>query len=388
MIIFRTIKNELKMAVSQKYMLFILFLLPLFTSLLVGFEFSGGRILRLPMGVVDEDNSSISRAIVQQFRESEGFSINYENTSREELEELIKESRIKAGMIIPKDFAMDVKRGRKPKILMVYDGSHITAASMARKKASEILLTLSAGTSARMIAANTGLEYKDALALVQQLSFTSRTLGNPAGNFLYFYNPALITAIVQSGIALLAATAVRREEIPSRRLKRAGYLLGKLLFYGLCGTAVMLLNIAIQYIFFNLPVKGSYIDAVLLSAGVSFSAAMASLMLSALISDRLFCVSVTGIIFIPNTIMVGYSWPLASMPGIYRTLIPYLPFYHYASNIRELFLTGIPGTLVKAELGYFLLFILAAFVIAFAGIMRFRTEKFDGGASLARGAAV
>lgn len=63
---------------------------PIIVAALFGFVFSKIYIEEIPMGVLDMDNSSVSRNITKQFKETSRFNVCYYARSEEELNEAIK----------------------------------------------------------------------------------------------------------------------------------------------------------------------------------------------------------------------------------------------------------------------------------------------------------
>jgi ABC-2 type transport system permease protein len=365
----KSIKAEWKRAVSEKTILIVIIIIPILTGLFVGFEFEKGHMTGIPMAVADMDNSATSRMIVQQFRENETFHIKYETDDSDMLKKLMDESKVRVGLILPRGFEKDMKGSKSPTLLMLYDGSHISMSALAKIKATEILLTLRCGAAARMIAANTGNPYADALKLVQLVGYTNRTLYNPTGSFKFFLNPILVTAIVQTGIVLMASVAIRQEELEKKKRKKIGYALGKFFFYGLLGTVILVVNITVQYRFFGIPFRGNYSYAVILSVGFAFSVTAFGLMFSSFMRNKLFCTLINAVLFIPSPLVIGYTWPFISLPKGYRMVTPWLPLYHYADNVRNLFLNTLAKAHFEKDILWFLAFTAAMLCITFASTL-------------------
>lgn len=338
---FASIRDEGLKAVREKMIIIILFLLPILVNVLLGVEFAENQIKNIPMAVCDLDNSSLSRMIVEEFAQNETFNVQYYLEDSASMEELFQMNKIRVGMIIPKDFSKDVTALRSPSILMIYDGSSMTMTSAAKTRASEILLTLKTGVLLKQIQARLDLPEDVAEKMALSINFSNRTLYNPTRGYKNFLNSGLMASLIQSGIGILAATSMRRSELPQSLLKRVGHLCGKITFYGVLGTVSLMLNLVIQNRYFDIPFRGSMQDALFLCVAFSMTVAALGVMLSCWLRNEIFATLVAAVLYVPDTIIVGYTWPVMAMPEFYQRLAYYIPLYHFADNLRDLMLKGL-----------------------------------------------
>ena len=371
-----TIKNEWNLMLKEKMIFIVVFAIPVIAGFIFGYEFSGNQLKNISMAVVDQDNSSFSRMIIQQFNENETFNVKYYPENSDELKKLMDSSAARVGMIIPKDFGKDVKDLRSPALLMLYDGSNLSLASTAKTKASEILLTLRTGTFIKVLEGKLNLTPEVAEKLALSIKFSSRTLYNPAKSFKFFFNPGLVTAVAQTGLILMVAVAIRREEIEKQKVKRVGYVLGKIAFYSLLGTVTLTVNIIVQNKIFDIPFRGDLTTAISLSLALATSVTVFGLLVSILlIRNKLMATTISGVLFIPNLIIVGYTWPYISLPKVYQVISPYFPYFHYVNHIRNLFLAGEPVGFLTPHFEWFGEFILITLLLVLAGICMIKAEK-------------
>lgn len=361
--LFISIRDEWLKAVREKMIFIILFIIPILVSVMLGVELSQNQIKNIPMAVYDMDNSSLSRMIVEQFAQNETFNVKYYLEDSSSMEDLFNMNKIRVGMIIPKGFSKDVTALRSPSVLMLYDGSSMTMASAAKTRASEILLTLKTGILLKQIQARLDLPEDVAQKIALSINFSNRTLYNPARGYKNFLNLGLVAALIQSGIGILAATSLRRSEMPQPIILRVGHILGKIVFYGALGSASLVLSLVIQNRYFDIPFRGRMQDALFLCTAFSVTVASLGVMLSCWIKNELLSTLVAAVIFVPDTILAGYTWPVMAMPEIYQRLAYYLPFYHFADNQRDLMLKGVSRAYMYNDFQWF-----ADFSVVFAGI--------------------
>ncbi len=360
----KSFKEEAKCLLTNKINVLILFILPVIFVFMLGFELSGGVIENIPIAVVNYDNSSFSRQLVDAFNKNETFNVAYYARNEVELEELMRNGKAGAGLIIPENFYNDIASLRSPTVLMVYDGSNMSVTSVAKAKATEILLTYKAGAAINHLTARLNLSYREAYNICQAFQLNTRMLYNPSKNFNYFLSPVLIAGYIQAAIALVASISVNHETYREPAGKRLGYTSGKIMFYTLCGSLSFTLCIALQVLIFRLPFKGSILSALILIFMISFAVSSFSVLISAVIKNRMVALVGGAVIFIPNSVMAGTTWPVISMPPGYQSFAAYMPFAHYANNIRKIYLQGLPVNQIMSDAVYMLIFSAAVLILA------------------------
>lgn len=372
----KSFKEEAKCLLTNKINVLILFILPVIFVFMLGFELSGGVIENIPIAVVNYDNSSFSRQLVDAFDKSETFNVAYYAENEVELEELMRNGKASAGLIIPENFYSDIASLRSPTVLMVYDGSSMSVTSVAKAKATEILLTYKAGAAINHLKARLNLSYREAYNICQALQLNTRMLYNPSKNFNYFLSPVLIAGYIQAAIALVASISVNHEIYREPAGKRLGYTSGKIMFYTLCGSLSFILCIALQVLIFRLPFKGSILSALILIFMISFAVSSFSVLISAVIKNRMVALVGGAVIFIPNSVMAGTTWPVISMPPGYQSFAAYMPFAHYANNIRKIYLQGLPMNQIMSDVSYMLIFSMAVLILTEL-VMAVAAEEID-----------
>lgn len=359
--------EELSKLMRDKLMWVVCIIIPICINLLVGWEFSSGVIDHVPIAIVDQDQSQLSREIIRYFRENEAFHVTDEVATEEALESLLDTSKVRVGMVIPKHFSEDVVALKSPSILMMYDGSHMSMVSVAKAKASEILLTARVGASVQQLAARYGKSAEEAMTGAMPISFVSRMLYNPTRSFNAFMTPGYGTIVCQLGIAFTAVLSVMFPREEKRLRKTVPYLLGKILFYGGVGSFTITTNILVQVYLFKIPCKG-YLPAGI-GLGILFMFAVASLCvaISAWSRNRVLAQAIAGLMLIPNSIFAGYTWPVLSMTPFYKGMSRLFPFTYFGDNLRDLYLRGTMQH-AASDVRFYIFFILITFCGGIAGI--------------------
>lgn len=363
-----SIKEELHKLKTDKLMLIVCFIIPICVNFIVGIELNKGVIDHIPMAIVDYDDSQLSRQIISYFTSNDAFDVKYQIQDQEELQILLDTSKVRVGMVIPKNFSADVTSLRAPNILMLYDGSHMSMTSITKAKASEILLTARVGGAIKQIQARLGKSYDEAYVMAMPINFETRTLYNPTKNFNYFMTPGYGTIICQLGIGLMAVVCVNflRDEEKKRSASR--YITGKVVFYGIIGSIATSINILTQVYLFKIPCRGSVLVACGLSVLFIFAVAALAVAVSAWFHNRVLAMAIVGLLLIPNSIMAGYTWPVISMLPSYQWMAKFIPFTHYGDNIRDLFLKGTMVDVFK-DIKFLIGFLVVMLLVGTLGVL-------------------
>lgn len=377
-ILFESLKEEFHKLKTDRMIIIVALIIPIFVNLIIGWELSKGVMDNIPLGVVDEDNSQLSRQIIQYFSDNETFDLKYYSSGQDELKYLLDTSKIKAGLIIPKNFSEDVTSLKSPTVLMLYDSSHMSITSVAKAKASEILLTIRTGAAMKQLQGRLNMTEEQAYNTAMPISFQTRTLYNPAKNFSHFMMPGYGTIICQPGIALTAVLCINGLR-KGKKKDIIQYMFGKILFYGGLGSIALIINILAQVYLFQIPCNGSIAVAFLLSILLALAVAALSVAVSAWVPNRVQAIASIGLLILPNSVMAGYTWPLISMIPFYQKTAYLIPFYHYGDNIRDLFLKGTLQHPVEDILFLIVFTIALALIAAMKYFFSFPSPAKEGG---------
>lgn len=372
----KSFKEECIVFLTNKMNLFILFVLPILCVILLGVELSKGVISDIPIAVINYDDSNFSRQLVETFDKNETFNVTCYPDNEDELEKLIKNSKARVGLIIPQNFYNDIAALKSPTVLMIYDGSHMSITSTAKAKATEILLTYKAGATIQQLTARLGISYKEAYNITQAFQFNNRILYNPSKSFRDFLSPILLAGYIQAALALVATVSINQNILKVAGIRRFGYATGKVLFYTLCGSLSYIICIILQVSLFHVPFRGSLLSVLVLSMGLCFSVSAFCILISTVFKNKIIALTAGAVVFIPNSITAGTTWPLISMPSGYQSFAKFVPFTHYADNIRDVYLKGISVQQLTNDVLYLFIFGVIALILTEA-VMIIAEKEFD-----------
>lgn len=268
MIILRETKLLLRGRISRAM---ILAGLPLAFTLLFGLVYDENVVNNIDTVVYDQDQSSLSRTLIQMYDDSERFHLVSYVDSQERMHEAIYTGRAKVALVIPGNFSKDMKSGQGSKILLTVNSANNMFANGAMSSAQEINRSFSVAVGQKMLE-SAGLLPGAAMAAVYPLRLGVRILGNPTNGYSQFMLTGLMLNGLQIGIMITLGTYLYDELARGRRnsVRELFRLLGRSLPYGCFAMLGYMLSLLLAVYGFGIPMAGSVADVCLLGGAYIF----------------------------------------------------------------------------------------------------------------------
>ena len=299
-------------------------------------------ITAVPLVVCDEDQTSLSRGLVQAFEDSEKYRIVAHVATIEEMEALLQSKEAYAALNIPARFSRDVKTGLSSQVLVIANGSNIAVANTIVSSGQEILAAYSQKVAASTIE-QAGQMPGPAAKKVAPVDLRLRVLNNPTLSYLNYFLLGLAMAALQAGILLSTGASIMDEygqELKPQEVATYKYWAAKLLPYWGCGIVGYGLTLTVSQTIFAVPNKGNLFELLLLGTAFTFViTAMGSLIAASCRNE----VSYTQVVLsyaVPAFVLSGYIWPVQAM-DVFSSLLSYaVPLTYTADNLRGLMVAG------------------------------------------------
>ncbi len=359
---------------------FFVIVFPVLYVLMFGGVYMTSIVQYIPTVIYDQDQSAVSRMLVQSFEDSEKYHIVGQTNSEEELNEYIKEKKAQVGIVIPPDFSKDVRKGISSTVLLITNGNNVLFANSVISSASEIVQTFSVGSGQKQIE-SIGQIPAEALAKTMPISFRTRILNNSTYGYSDFIMPGLAITSVQVGI-ILAICATLTSEF--RKLKEwegistIKIVLGKLLPYWFFGTFSYVLCLFFLVFVFQVPLRGSFLVLMMNGTAFVFVIVAVGSIFSTIAPDEIWAMQLPALYIMPAFLYSGYSWPQFAMNDISLAINSILPLSYAADNIRDIMLSGY-APLIYRDTGILLV---AGFVLLAISTLVFEFRRRRGGCIL------
>ena len=308
-----------------------------------------GVALDLPVGVVDQDNSTTSRGLVRNLDAMQSSRVVYRFANITEARNAMQEGKVYAYIYIPEGTASELLSGRQPKISYYYTMTCMTAGSMAMKDMKTIGSLGSAAVGQSTLAAK-GASPQQIKAALQPVTIDAHMIANPQGSYNYSLTTVFVPGILMLFMALLAAYAVGMEmkfDTGKDWLRTADdnivvAILGKYIVHALIFLLVIFFY---QYYIFGVlhfPRLGGVWSIVRLcllqvAGGLGFGIFAFGLMPSLRMS-----MSISSLWSVLSISMCGSAFPIAGMDAPLQAMSWLFPLRHYWMIYQATVLNGFP----------------------------------------------
>lgn len=360
-------KTELRHFFKDKFLLFMCFIMPLFTASFVYMTLSESIVRALPVGIVDFDNSQTSRNIAFNIESSATLSIQGRYFSVLEAKNAISKKDIYALIILPKDLEKNAKKGVPTNLPIYYNAELVFIGKNIQSALTQILANENVKLKfSKNIAssANTTLAMGKSVDILPQII----ALYNPNSDFTAFILPALIPCLWQLFIILCMISFMAYDE------RDVGHILNKQnkirSFYAHLSIKV-LLNTLIFFAWWGIFMFSFYrlgfienisihsFATIALCAFVTIIAySSIGIFLYALIRSHTRAISIAAVYAAPSLAFVGITYPINNMEAFATFWSKILPITKYLEVYMQQVNYGLTPDFSMQFIAYNLIFLL------------------------------
>lgn len=333
--------------ISRRPLLWIVTLgVPIFSALLMTTIFGSGQMHELPIGVLDNDFSASSRALIRTIDSSPTLSVTRHFTEPSEALRAVRSRLVYGYVVIPRDFARDMTSGSRVEIPYYY---HYALLSIGAQVESTLRTLLTMATLRPLILTAQEMATSEQMAeeFLAPLNTSPYPLGNPQLDYhTYLSEPfffVMLHIVVMLTVVYVVGSEVESGSAKKWLEKARGNMLvalvGKLLPYAAAFVATSLAGLCILY----LPSPPSGHDTLLwlgvATIGLVVSSMALALFIFSLFPAMGFVISAVSMIGSLGATLSGVTFPLASMYPIFRYMALALPIRHFTLISQHLLYT-------------------------------------------------
>lgn len=375
----KLITEEWKHILKDRRLFLILFFVPILYTVLFGSIYLHHKVTEMATVVIDEDQSPLSRQIIQAFEQSETFQIKKEYHSEDDLKRALSSGEAKVGLVIPSNFEAKLKHGETLPLLTLIDGSNMMISNSATKGANEVITTFSMGYSQKKLQLKQGLQNEEVMNTLSPIPYRYRIMYNSAFNYSDFMLYGLVGAILQQVLFLGIALTITREkdagtwqrfEAWKRNPWRIAY--AKTAPYFLINFFNTSVTFVIALYAFGAPMSGSLLVGLAIVVSFTFAVSGIGYLISLFSSNQLGATQTAMLIAVPSFMLSGFTWPFEAMPKVLQVLGHMLPLTYFLDGVRNVFVKGndfsviwhdCVSLILTGALTYFIAMLLTRFII-------------------------
>jgi len=326
------IGREIRSWGSDPWQLALISWLPLVLFAALWWIFSAGIVTDLGIGVVDLDDSRLSRTLIRQLDATPALRISSRPLSVHEGRRAMSNAEIGALIVIPYDFQARTSKGLKPDVTAFYNGQFILIGKAVKSALFQAQATL-AGRIDGGLALAQGAALPQAAGLAVPVVPQLTPLYNRGMDYALFLVPAVIPALWQVVMIIGMLNAIGREhrEGSWEQWLEPGPLkafIGKMLPYVLVYW-VMGIGFLLSFHLLGWPVRGSWALIITAQGLTVIATAVMAGFLFVLVDDLPRSLSLAAAYTAPSFAFLGVTFPASDMPSLalfWRSLIPVCHF--------------------------------------------------------------
>jgi ABC-2 type transport system permease protein len=350
---------------------------PVLQLTLFGFALSA-TVSNLRLGVVDESKTAESRELVATLTESRSFRLGGYYGSSQQLGDAISQAKLDAGVVIPYDYARNLRRGRATTVQFLLNAMNANTATIGQAYAEGVI------QSYNQQLRRAGVGTTDERAGTRQPAGRGQVLLRPA----FLYNPGLVDSwfiatgvfglllILNSSLVSSAAMVKEREAGTIEQLlmspaSTTEIIVAKITPLFVLLGMMMLLALVVLKLVFRVPFHGSlpfvmFGGVLCILSGISLGTVIATLSKSAQ-QAQLTAFFVNP----PLSSLSGALNPVEAMPGWLQPVTVLNPIHHFATIARGAMLKGSGFATLWPNVLALLLFTVALVALS---VWRFRKQ--------------
>jgi ABC-2 type transport system permease protein len=357
------LRKEFLQIVRDRAMLRLLIIVPVMQLLVLG-SAATFEIRRTPLYVIDHDQTSSSRGLVERLVASGRFEAVDASQSPALADRAMLAREVAAIVQIPHDFERDLVRTSSAPVQLVLDAEDGAAAGIRRAYALQILERYSAELASTIgPAAGIAAPAQPAGVPAARIDLRLRGWFNPELRYTDFMVPGILVLLITVvATAVGSMNIVREKEIGTLEqlnvtpVTRGQFIAAKLIPFWIIALVDLALGLGVGRLVVDVPVRGSLL-LVFGAAMVYLVAALAiGLWISTRVETQQQAMLASFSINMIYLLMSGLFTPLQSMPRWAQWIAELSPLKHFIVIMRGVLIMGAGLAEVAAPLGVLALY--------------------------------
>lgn len=340
--IWAVMQKEFIQTVRDSRTLVIQLVFPLVQLFLFGYAISM-NVDHIRMAVADQSLDAASRGMIDAMVSSSYFDEVMHVRSQKEVVQAIDEGQVRAGLVIPPNFAADVERG-SAQVLILIDGSDFFTSQSAYNAASVIAEAYASDLMMYKVE-RAGL---GSMITGVPLDARVRILYNPNLDNLWFIIPGMLAMLLQlQSIVLTAAAVVREREVGTLEqllvtpIRPGELMLGKIVPNIIIALVNVLTILGLGVFWFKVPFQGDFGLFLWLSFLYVFSGLGLGLLISTVSQSQRQAGQLIALISMVGLVLGGFIFPRYTMPVGIRLVGNLFPLTYFIPITRGIITKGV-----------------------------------------------
>ncbi|MBM7071882.1 ABC transporter permease [Shewanella sp. 202IG2-18] len=321
--------KEFRQLLRDRITITMVVVIPMFQLILYGYAINT-EVTNIPVGVVDHSQSAFGRQLVETVKATRIIHVKQIYATVKQAQEAIKEGRVQAVLVLPKDLMQRAAQGR---VLgqWIVDGSD-TIVSGAFKALQNMPLTdfdipvrKAAPEKTFEIAIFYNPNQRSSVSIVPGLSGIILTM-----TMVMFTSSAIVREKERGNIELLITTPIQPLEL----------MVAKIMPYIVVGLIQVTIILGAGHLLFGVPINGSILQILFVTLTFISASLSLGLLISTVAQTQMQASQMTIFILLPSILLSGFVFSYDAMPIVAQWVAEVLPATHFMRMIRGVVLRG------------------------------------------------
>lgn len=331
---------------------------------------NGGQPVDMPVGVVDQDNTHVSRAMIRKLDGFQTTRIVGHYANMNDAREAIQRNEIYAFLLIPKGTTDKLLDGDQPKISFYYSNVTLVAGSLLYRDLKTVASLGSAAVGSAKLSA-LGKTSKEIRTFLQPITIDLHQIGNPWSNYNVYLSTAMVPGVLMIFVFLLTPYSIGTE-LKFHRSKQWMRMADNNIHIAIAGKILpqtVLFTLVMWcfefYIFYGLhfPHPGGVVPILLLGFLSVFACQCFGIFIFGLMPSLRMSMSICSLWSVVSFSACGATFPVFAMDSMIQSMAQLFPLRHYYMIYQMCIFNGYPLSYAWFD---FLFLIIFAFLPMFS----------------------
>ena len=331
-----TFSRELKRMISRPIYFISTVVIMTFSYVFFLTFFNEGQPNKMPIGVVDLDNSTVSHQFIRNLDVMQHCRIVMKLNSHKEAREELQRGNIYAFVEIRRNFAREAISNRRPAITFYVNDAYLIAGSLISKDITYMSVVTSMGMQQKVLRAH-GVEENRIMGIIQPIILDAHLIGNPWANYGTYLLNVILPGILQLMVLMMTVFPIgvefkertSREWLNNSNNSFFTALTGKLLPYTVIFTFLGIIGNMLLYNYMHYPLNSTILWMFLATFMLVLATQAVGVLFIGITPVLRDGVTFAGLFGMLGVTFAGSTFPIEQMPVGTRIFSNLFPIHHY-----------------------------------------------------------
>jgi len=334
------IQKEFKQIFRNKGMLPIIFVMPLMQLIILS-NAATFEIKNIKFGYIDNDHTSSSRALIENFNASTYFHIVANFPSEALASKAMLNGEVDVLLDIPQYFERDLQKDKHNNLGVTINAIDGAAAGVENVYVTQIIQNFNKNIKTDILQVSDKLEQFTTLETIP-LFWYNETL-----NYKTYMVPGILVLLVTMITLFLSGMNIVREkeigtleQINVTPIKKSQFIIGKLFPFWIIGLGLLTVGLVLAKLLFSIPIIGSLLLLYFYTSIYILVILGIGLFISNFTDTQQQAMFIAWFFMVVFILMSGLFTPIESMPEWAQTITDFNPIKYFVQVMRMVMLKG------------------------------------------------